>query len=672
MNTKNSKTRVESNSLITQGEIMSKATYRIMSFITAFILALGSFTSTKASSASVPTMAAVSYYVSANGSDSNPGTSSSAPFKTIQKAATKAAAGDTINLLAGTYTKIETVTLKGTSTAPIYITGNNAVFDGGSLILKNSQWLVLQGLTFKNAEDEISVLSSHFIVLKNNVFDFTHAGILIKEYSSHLVVENNEFYQTCAAGKTWSQLKYSACEGGAVYGSSFGGGTYHIRNNYVHDVFNGFLFTDDSTGKWMNSNVFIYSNRFERVVDDPAEPEGDSFNFHVYGNTMIDTHRVASLTTSGLGPVFIYNNVQITTGNPTNEADRLNSAFKIDLSRGYTNGLWIFNNTIIGTAADNFSAFDILSRTVTSPWTVRNNIYVTANKAFNAAPTSGSFDYDISKAPFGVTEPNGKVADALLTSEGKLSSASPAIGKAAEISISTWFTSSTIISRGANLGAFQAIPAPAWVSPPGYPSQIPANVVGWPDAAISLPETTIFADVYTDYWASQSIIKLYQNSITGGCGTSPLIYCPENAVTRAEMVVFLERGMKGSGYNVPDTTTQFGDTANHWAQDWIDVAASDGITSGCGNGNFCPDGVVTRAQMAIFLLRTMHGASYVPPVASGTMFTDVPDSYWAAAWIEQLAVEGITSGCGNGSYCPDDSVTRAQLAVFLVRTFNLQ
>ena len=79
---------------------MHKATYRIMSFITAFILALGSFTSTKASSASVPTMAAVSYYVSANGSDSNPGTSSSAPFKTIQKAATKAAAGDTINLLA--------------------------------------------------------------------------------------------------------------------------------------------------------------------------------------------------------------------------------------------------------------------------------------------------------------------------------------------------------------------------------------------------------------------------------------------------------------------------------------------------------------------------------------------------------------------------------------------
>jgi hypothetical protein len=50
---------------------------------------------------------------------------------------------------------------------------------------------------------------------------------------------------------------------------------------------------------------------------------------------------------------------------------------------------------------------------------------------------------------------------------------------------------------------------------------------------------------------------------------------------------------------------------------------------------------------------------------------DVPESYWAASWIEQLANEGITGGCGNGNYCPDTSVTRAQMAVFLVRTFNL-
>jgi hypothetical protein len=46
-------------------------------------------------------------------------------------------------------------------------------------------------------------------------------------------------------------------------------------------------------------------------------------------------------------------------------------------------------------------------------------------------------------------------------------------------------------------------------------------------------------------------------------------------------------------------------------------------------------------------------------------------NYWAAAWIEQLAAEGITAGCGNGNYCPEAPVTRDQMAVFLVRTFGL-
>ncbi len=468
---------------------MNKIAYRLISALTAFSLALAVYFSAGAmSAAGMNTAPENIYYVSAAGNDANTG-NAEAPFKTLQKAATKAIAGDTINLLAGTYTGVATVTLKGTSAAPINIIGNSAVFDGGSLVLKNSEWLILQGLTFKNATDEITALSSHFIVFKNNIFDFTHAGILVKEYSSHLVVENNEFYQSCAMGKTWTQLKDSTCEGGAVYGSSYGGGTYHIRNNWVHDVFNGFLFTDDTAGKWMNSNVFIYNNRFERVVDDPAEPEGDSFNFHIYGNTMIDTHRVASVTTSGLGPVFIYNNVQITKGNPTNEASRLNSAFKVNLSKGYTNGLWIFNNTIVGNMAVNFSAYDMLSRTVASPWTVRNNIYVTAIKAFNKIPAGGSFDYDISKAPFGITETNGKVADALLDSNGNLLSNSPALGKSTQISIPTWFTSSEVILAGANLGALQAIPAPAWVSPPDYPSQIPANIAGWPDAMVVIPAT---------------------------------------------------------------------------------------------------------------------------------------------------------------------------------------
>jgi hypothetical protein len=74
--------------------------------------------------------------------------------------------------------------------------------------------------------------------------------------------------------------------------------------------------------------------------------------------------------------------------------------------------------------------------------------------------------------------------------------------------------------------------------------------------------------------------------------------------------------------------------------------------------------------MAIFLLRAEHGAAYLPPAATGD-FDDVPMASPYAKWIEQLAAEGITAGCGGNNYCPTAPVTRGQMAVFLVKTFDL-
>ena len=185
--------------------------------------------------------------------------------------------------------------------------------------------------------------------------------------------------------------------------------------------------------------------------------------------------------------------------------------------------------------------------------------------------------------------------------------------------------------------------------------------------------TSTFADVPSSYWAWQFIERLYAAGITGGCSTSPLNYCPESGVTRAQMAIFLLKGIHGSSYVPPavGAGTGFNDVlTSYWAAAWIKQLAAEGITSGCGGGNYCPDATVTRAQMAIFLLRAEHGSAYIPPAATG-IFTDVPVGYWADAWIEQLAAEGITSGCGTGIYCPESNVTRAQMAVFLVRTFKL-
>jgi len=185
----------------------------------------------------------------------------------------------------------------------------------------------------------------------------------------------------------------------------------------------------------------------------------------------------------------------------------------------------------------------------------------------------------------------------------------------------------------------------------------------------------IFEDVPTTYWAWSWIERLFHAGVTNGCSTIPLLYCPDNNVTRAEMAKFLLIAKQGFGYTPPavGTSTGFADVdTSYWAAAWIKQLAAEGITTGCGGGNYCPDINVTRDEMAKFLLVALHGSGYTPPtVGMSTGFTDVATDYWAAAWIKQLAAEGITTGCGGGNYCPNGNVTRAEMAKFLVDAFNL-
>jgi hypothetical protein len=182
-----------------------------------------------------------------------------------------------------------------------------------------------------------------------------------------------------------------------------------------------------------------------------------------------------------------------------------------------------------------------------------------------------------------------------------------------------------------------------------------------------------FADVSTVYWAWDYIERVLEADITGGCSTTPLSYCPETSVSRAQMAVFLEKGTHyPSGFSPANVSPTFDDTIGHWAEDWIEALRSDGITGGCGTNLYCPEKSVTRAEMAVFLLKSKYGSGYTPPsVGANTGFSDVPVTHWAAAWIKQLAAEDITGGCGTGIYCPEGSVTRAQMSIFLVMTFNL-
>ncbi len=169
----------------------------------------------------------------------------------------------------------------------------------------------------------------------------------------------------------------------------------------------------------------------------------------------------------------------------------------------------------------------------------------------------------------------------------------------------------------------------------------------------------------------QFIARLVSNSISSGCGGGN--YCPADPVTRAQMAVFLLRSFHGACYvPPPETGSVFADVpAGSFAAAWIEALAAAQVTAGCGAGNYCPSSAVTRGQMAVFLLRTSGGPTYVPPACVTPTFGDVPCSSPFARWIEELVRRAIVIGCGGGNYCPSTAVTRGQMAVLLTATFHL-
>ncbi|HKD16387.1 MAG TPA: S-layer homology domain-containing protein [Thermoanaerobaculia bacterium] len=178
---------------------------------------------------------------------------------------------------------------------------------------------------------------------------------------------------------------------------------------------------------------------------------------------------------------------------------------------------------------------------------------------------------------------------------------------------------------------------------------------------------------FTDVPVLQQFYKFIENLYHNGItgGCGVGLYCPTSSTTRAQMAVFVLKAKHGVGYVPPTCTGVFADVAcPSLFADWIEELHAEAITAGCGNGDYCPDDPVTREQMAVFLLKAKHGSGFAPPACTG-IFTDVTCPSQYADWIEELYTEGITGGCGAGIYCPTSPNTRGQMAVFLVKTFGL-
>jgi len=199
-----------------------------------------------------------------------------------------------------------------------------------------------------------------------------------------------------------------------------------------------------------------------------------------------------------------------------------------------------------------------------------------------------------------------------------------------------------------------------------------------------------FTDVPCPHWARMFIESLAVAGITSGFPDGT--FRPDFSVNRAQMVVFLARSADlalhdlGAFTPPPCGQESFGDVpCTHWAYRFIEYAIAKGLVAGFdgppnpGGGTsliFRPGQVVTRQTMALFLARVRdfsdHDfAAFAPPACGNERFPDVPCSNPSYKAIEYLAAKSITAGFSNGLYGPGQPVTRAQMAVFLVRAARL-
>jgi hypothetical protein len=162
---------------------------------------------------------------------------------------------------------------------------------------------------------------------------------------------------------------------------------------------------------------------------------------------------------------------------------------------------------------------------------------------------------------------------------------------------------------------------------------------------------------------------LAQTGITKGCNPpANTLFCPDDYVTRGQMAAFLVRAR---GYSSLAFADYFIDDDGSVFENDINQLKEMGVTQGCNppvNNEFCPDSLVTRGQMAAFLVRFFGYTDN----GGGNLFIDDDGSIFEND-IDKLGTAGVTKGCNpptNNEFCPDDYVTRGQMAAFLQRAFE--
>lgn len=137
---------------------------------------------------------------------------------------------------------------------------------------------------------------------------------------------------------------------------------------------------------------------------------------------------------------------------------------------------------------------------------------------------------------------------------------------------------------------------------------------------------------------------------------------PERNMTRAEVTTMFARLLTEQIEADKTYSNTFSDVPKgYWAANYIGYMQQFGIITGYSDGSFRPDAPVTRAEFAAI-------ASRFEKLTEGSKsFADVPDTYWAARYINFAATRGWVTGYSDGTFKPENTITRAEVAAVTCR-----
>lgn len=174
---------------------------------------------------------------------------------------------------------------------------------------------------------------------------------------------------------------------------------------------------------------------------------------------------------------------------------------------------------------------------------------------------------------------------------------------------------------------------------------------------MDVPEKVIFTDLPVDHWAFDYITQLALDDIISGYEDKT--FKPNGNVTRAELAKMLAASFKLEG------TTKYSDVNNHWADNYI---SSVGEFVPVKDNQFRPNEEATRQDVAVALVNILDKTERMKLQESKLTFDDIPmidEEY--ISHIGKAVSGGIISGYGDGTFRPQEPITRAEVATMIYR-----